>query len=186
MPVISSSPSGATYAALSAVLCHDVTMSDPVVATTSIAASPQRIWDLVSDVTRMGEWSPETTSCRWESPVRGAQVGSRFSGSNRRGWRRWATSCTVTAADPGRLFSFRVTSLGMRVAEWSYAMASITAVGDAKEGCELIETMVDERKFPMRIIGLLATGVADRSTHNHEGMVKTLAAIKRVAETPTS
>jgi uncharacterized protein YndB with AHSA1/START domain len=158
-------------------------MSDPVVVTTSISAPPQRVWDLVSDVTRMGEWSPETTSCRWESAAGGVQVGTRFSGSNRNGWRRWATSCTVTGADPGRLFSFEVTSLGMRVAEWSYTMAS---VNEGVEGCELTETMVDQRKLPMRIIGQLATGVGDRTTHNREGMVKTLAAIKRVAETAAS
>lgn len=27
-----------------------------------VAAAPQRVWDLVAEVTHMGEWSPETTS----------------------------------------------------------------------------------------------------------------------------
>jgi uncharacterized protein YndB with AHSA1/START domain len=155
-------------------------MPDPVAVSTSVASPPQRVWELVSDVTRMGEWSPETTSCRWESQADGAQVGARFTGRNRRGVYRWATSCTVTAAVPGRLFAFEVTSLGMRVAEWTYALTP------AGEGCELTETMVDRRALPMRIIGRLATGVSDRMTHNREGMLKTLAALKRVAETPAS
>jgi hypothetical protein len=155
-------------------------MAESVIEKAVIAASAQRVWGLVSDVTRMGEWSPETTSCRWESQADSAQVGARFSGSNRIGWRRWATSCTVTAADPGRLFAFEVTSLGMRVAEWSYALAP------NGEGCELTETMVDQRALPMRLIGRLSTGVGDRMTHNRDGMIKTLAAIKRVAETPAS
>ena len=158
-------------------------MAESVVERAAIAAPPRRVWDLISDVTRMGEWSPETTSCRWESPADGAQVGARFSGSNRHGRRRWATSCTVTAADPGRLFAFEVTSLGMRVAEWSYALVPM---GDTGGGCELTETMVDQRALPMRIIGRLATGVGDRVTHNRAGMVKTLAAIKRAAESSAS
>jgi uncharacterized protein YndB with AHSA1/START domain len=152
---------------------------DPVVEKTSIAAPPLQVWELVSDVTRMGEWSPETTSCRWEKVATGAQVGARFSGSNRNGRRRWATSCLVTAADPGRLFVFEVSSLGLRVAEWSYALE---VDGD---GCTLTETMVDQRGPAMRVIGRWGTGVADRATHNRAGMVKTLAALKRVAESST-
>ncbi|MQA13303.1 MAG: hypothetical protein GEV09_03775 [Pseudonocardiaceae bacterium] len=29
--------------------------------TVQLAAAPERVWELVSDITRMGEWSPENT-----------------------------------------------------------------------------------------------------------------------------
>src|SRR5579884_2703864 len=85
-----------------------------------IAAPAQMLYDLVSDVTRMGEWSPETTSCRWVGGATGPRVGARFRGSNRNGWRRWSTSCTVVTADPGARFSFDVYLPGVAVSRWTY------------------------------------------------------------------
>jgi ligand-binding SRPBCC domain-containing protein len=151
-------------------------MADRVMEKTVITAPALAVWELVSDVSRMGEWSPETTSCAWEKGSAGAQVGARFSGRNRNGRYRWSTSCTVTAADPGRLFTFEVSSFGLRVAEWSYALAPD---GD---GCVLTEHVLDQRGRAMRLIGRVGTGVSDRMSHNREGMVRTLAAIKQTAE----
>src|SRR5690349_14065289 len=85
-----------------------------------IAAEPKVLYDLVSDVTRMGEWSPETASCRWIGGAPGREVGARFVGANRAGWRRWATTCTVRAADPGERFEFEVTFGPLPVATWAY------------------------------------------------------------------
>jgi hypothetical protein len=55
-------------------------MSLQVETSRSIAATPERVYTPVSDVTKMGEWSPEATSCRW--PGAGP---ARF---GRRGWAR--------------------------------------------------------------------------------------------------
>jgi hypothetical protein len=72
-----------------------------------IAADPQAVYELVSDVTRIGERSPECRSARWESGEPAA-VGSVFRGRNRVGWAaRWSRRCEVTAAQPGRMFAFR-------------------------------------------------------------------------------
>jgi len=61
-------------------------------------ATPEEVWALVSDVTRMGSWSPETTACRWVGGASGPSVGARFRGTNKRGPLLWQTTCTVTAA----------------------------------------------------------------------------------------
>lgn len=100
-----------------------------------IAAAPERVWALVADITRMGEWSPHTVEARWVDPVgsgsgRGATegsgagptVGRRFTGTNRLPVvRRWTSTATVTACDPGRRFAFAV---GQRAEDpntrWSY------------------------------------------------------------------
>jgi uncharacterized protein YndB with AHSA1/START domain len=151
-------------------------MPEPVSEKTFIAAPAHRVWSLVSDVTRMGEWSPETRSCQWKGGANGPEAGAKFSGRNRRGHRVWATSCVVTEADPGRAFAFRVSSFGMPIAQWSYE------VTDAPGGCELTESTVDRRGLPMFVLGPLVSGVRERADHNRAGIVRTLAAIKAAAE----
>ena len=72
-----------------------------------VTASPQAIYDLVSDVTRIGERSPECRSASWESGTPGT-VGAVFRGRNRWGLlARWSRRCEVTEAEPGRAFAFR-------------------------------------------------------------------------------
>ena len=151
-------------------------MVEPVRESMTIAAAPQQVWELVSDVTRMGDWSPETHSCEWKGSAKGPRPGAQFTGANRNGRRRWSTTCVVTCAEPGQRFAFEVSSFGLPVAAWSYEMVA------TEDGCRLTETMVDRRQAPMRVIGKLATGVSDRATHNRETIRKTLAAIKAAAE----
>lgn len=67
-----------------------------------IAASPDLVWSLVSDVTRMGEWSPETERGVWLKGATGPTVGARFKGENQLGKKSWATVCEVVDAEPGR------------------------------------------------------------------------------------
>ncbi|HAS09465.1 MAG TPA: SRPBCC family protein, partial [Acidimicrobiaceae bacterium] len=55
-------------------------MSD-VSVSREIAAPPQRVWELISDITRMGEWSPETTGGKWLKGATGPAVGARFRGT---------------------------------------------------------------------------------------------------------
>src|SRR3712207_6783594 len=108
-----------------------------------MSADPRDVYDLVSDVTRMGEWSPETTSCRWVSGKPGT-VGARFRGTNRHGLARWTTTCTVTAADPGRRFAFDVTFGPWAISEWVYELENTS------QGCRVTESWTDRRSFAMR------------------------------------
>lgn len=72
-----------------------------------IAADPRAVYDVVSDVTRIGERSPECRSAAWEQGLPGS-AGAVFRGRNRWGRAaRWSRRCLVTEADPGRLFAFR-------------------------------------------------------------------------------
>ncbi len=72
-----------------------------------VEADPQRVYDLVSDVTRIGERSPECHAAAWESGEPGV-VGAVFRGRNRWGVSaRWSRRCVVTEAEPGRRFTFR-------------------------------------------------------------------------------
>lgn len=86
-----------------------------------IAAPPEKVYELVSDITRMGEWSPECRSCAWARGAMGPTVGARFKASNkgRRG-PPWFNTPTVTAAEPGREFAFNRSGPGMGSYTWRY------------------------------------------------------------------
>jgi Polyketide cyclase / dehydrase and lipid transport len=88
--------------------------------TRRIAAPASTIWRLVSDVTRMGDWSPETTAATWSKGANGPTLGARFSGKNRNGRKTWSTVCTVDECEPDRTFGFAVVAGPLKVAHWSY------------------------------------------------------------------
>jgi uncharacterized protein YndB with AHSA1/START domain len=69
------------------------------------------VFDAITDITRMGEWSPECVACRWADGVDGSRVGAVFSGDNvaKVGpltLKRWTTSSEVTAYEPATVFEF--------------------------------------------------------------------------------
>ncbi|MFE3517515.1 SRPBCC family protein [Streptomyces sp. NPDC059166] len=112
-----------------------------------IRAAPSAVYDQVSDPTAMGRWSPENLGARVLGERRSAHVGMVFEGRNKRGSFRWTTRCTVTAADPGERFAFRVHAIGARrpllpgaIALWEYHF-------EAVDGCTLVtETWTDNRR----------------------------------------
>jgi hypothetical protein len=89
-------------------------------AQVEIEGAADALYDLVSDVTRMGEWSPETTRCRWIDGASGPEVGARFRGTNRKGLALWATKVQVVVADPGRELAFVTSHRGQDMTRWSY------------------------------------------------------------------
>src|SRR5271155_2790011 len=87
-----------------------------------MAAPPHQVWDLLSDVTRIGRYSPETFEAEWLDGATGPAVGARFRGHVRRNGRGpvYWTSCTVVACDPGREFVFGVGPPGAALSTWGY------------------------------------------------------------------
>jgi hypothetical protein len=142
-----------------------------------MAAPADRVWGLVSDVTRVGEFSPETFEAEWLDGATGPQVGARFRGHVRRngvGPVYW-TVCTVTASDPGREFAFSVGGPGGTVVNtWRYELAPTDGGTDVTESFALPDTL------PMRLYWLVAGPVRGRV--NRHGMRATLERIKAVVE----
>jgi polyketide cyclase/dehydrase/lipid transport protein len=150
-------------------------MSD-VAVSRHVAAEPAAVWQLVGDPTRMGEWSPEAVSQQWLDGATGPEVGARFRGANRIGWRRWSTVCTVVAWTPGREVGWDVSSKGLAVSRWTYRLLPD---GD---GTLLVEEFTDRRGALMRLIGLTVRGVSDVTTHNRATMIATLERIATAAQ----
>jgi hypothetical protein len=145
---------------------------------TFIAAPPERVYALVADLPRMGEWSPETAGVSWLGGARVAAPGARFAGHNRIGaLRRWSTKGTVAVAEPARELTFDIASLfGLPVARWSYQIAPEAG------GCRVTESTEDRRGAFIRWVGVVVTGVRDRASHNRESMRVTLERLKAAAE----
>jgi uncharacterized protein YndB with AHSA1/START domain len=143
-----------------------------------IDATAERIWDMVADVSRMGEWSPECFRCRWIGSRKGPEVGARFVGFNRAGWRIWATPNVVVEAERGRVFAWRTVGNG---SIWSYRMAP----DPGGEGTVVTES----RQLPSRrpALAALTLRVFFRGTDRHdermrEGIRRTLERLKAAAE----
>jgi hypothetical protein len=147
-------------------------------ASIRIAASPEDVYDMVSDVTRMGEWSPVCTACWWDEGVTGPAVGAWFTGHNELAGRDpWETRSQVVAADPGREFAFVV---GGTWARWGY---TFTPAGGGTEVTESWHFLPDGlTRFDDRYGDDAARQVALRAAAARSGIPATLAALKRSAE----
>lgn len=142
-----------------------------------MAAPAGRVWDLVADITRIGEFSPETFEAEWLDGAAAPGVGVRFRGHVRRNGRGpvYWTTCTVTASDPGREFAFSVAGPGgVTLNTWRYELRPVTQGTDVTESFEL-PAMLGTRLYWM------LAGRARRRT-NLDGMRVTLERIKAVAE----
>ena len=77
-----------------------------VVVSRTVSADPARVFAMVSDLPRMGEWSPENRGGEWIKGATGPGMGARFKGRNSNGKRSWSTVVEVNGFDPGRRISF--------------------------------------------------------------------------------
>lgn len=97
-------------------------------ASIEINASPESVYGMVSDITRMGEWSPEAVGGRWMDGGTG-QVGDWFMGENEAPGRTWERECQVAAASAGEEFTFVVGGMEKNCTWWSYEMQPTEAGG---------------------------------------------------------
>src|SRR3954468_19888171 len=88
-------------------------------------ATPEAVWALVSDVTQIGRFSPETFEAEWLDGATGPALGGKFRGHvkrNQKGPIYW-TTCEVTESEPGRVFEFQVLTGGKPTNTWRYEIA---------------------------------------------------------------
>ena len=139
-----------------------------------IAAPPTVIYDLISDVTRMGDWSPECIRASWLDGATAAAEGVRFKGDNKLGFATWSTKPTITKAQRGEVFEFKVPKDYGPL--WRY---EFTAEGT---GTRVVESM-HQQKPTNGFIRFLQrrNGVHDRAAHLADGMRMTLDRVAAAA-----
>jgi uncharacterized protein YndB with AHSA1/START domain len=89
-----------------------------------VPISRERMWDLITAVDRIGEWSPETAGAQWSDGTQGPQAGGRFSGYNRfpSGFESTVT-CVVTESAPRVSFAWDVLDdAGQVGSSWRYEL----------------------------------------------------------------
>ncbi|MGY6501333.1 MAG: SRPBCC family protein [Acidimicrobiales bacterium] len=143
-------------------------MADKIEITRDIAASPEAVFAAISDVTRMGEWSPECHTCEWHEDVDGPAVGATFDGHNRNGDKEWTTQGKVIEADPGRAFAFECSMFDFHFSTWGYR------IEPTETGCRVTEWSEDLRPESAMEFSKEMSGVDDRAGRNHETISATL------------
>lgn len=144
-----------------------------------IEASPQALYDVVADVTRTPELSPEVVSCEWMDGATGPAVGVRFRAKNHAGrGPDWHNVPVITVADRGREFAFSRTEKGAGTVVWRYVF---TADGTGTRVTESYEVTRPITIFGWFIIGVLY-GNKDRRGDLRRGMTMTLQRLAALTE----
>lgn len=149
-------------------------MAAPLLRTEiEINAPASTVWALVSDFSRMPEWSPQ---CRMMKALGPLRVGTRTINLNRRKRLFWPTTCTVTEVVPEKKLAFRVDANG---SVWSYELEP-TAQGTrlvesrhAEKGLSTVSTFLQDK-----VMG----GLSSFERELVDGMDLSLARIKAAAE----
>jgi Polyketide cyclase / dehydrase and lipid transport len=141
-----------------------------------VARSPEDLYDMVADVTRMGEWSPVCKACWWEDGA-GPRAGAWFTGRNEVPGRAWETRSVVVAADRGLEFAFVVGGSWVR---WGYTFAAVDGGTQVTESWEFLPDGL--ARFRDRFGTDAPVQIADRAEDARSGIPATLAAIKKAAE----
>ena len=143
-----------------------------------VDASPDAVYELVADVTRIGEFSPECRRAEWLGDARGPAPGARFRGRNVGSKvARWSRVCEVVTAEPGREFSFRTVPTWAYPDStlWSYRFAPSGGGTDVTESYEVV-------KLPPRFLIALYRRMLPHHMDMRPHMQRTLEAMKQVAE----
>lgn len=144
-----------------------------------IDAAPQVIYDLISDVTRTPEYSPEVVKCTWIKGATGPAAGARFKAINHAGRvPDWPNKPIVTIAEPGRVFAFERTEVGGGTIEWRYVLE---AQGTGTHVTESYTVLKQVNMLGWFIIDTLA-GLKDRRSDLHNGMAESLDRIAKIVE----
>lgn len=143
---------------------------------TVIASTPEQMYDLVADLPRMGEWSPECLALEWLDGSNGPVEGATFEGHNvggPKGVMKWSRKGRVLTAERGREFSFCTEEGGKESTIWRYSFEPV-------EGGVRVTESYDVRWIPTwaRIVDVPTNRVKEL----REGMTHTLAQLKAAAE----
>ena len=144
-----------------------------------IRATPAALYDLVTDITRTPEFSPNIARAEWIGGATGPAVGARFKAhpTPRRG-RAPSNKPVVTVANPASEFAFRRTVPLAGTVEWRYRFVPENGATRVIESYTVIKPITALGWF---IIGTIY-GEKDRKTTLRADMHETLRRIKAAIE----
>ena len=126
----------------------------------TVDAEPDAVWDVVRDVTRVGEWSHECVDVAWLDGATAAIPGARFRGRNKQGIFRWGRVCEIVSAEPYELVWRTVpTALYPDSTEWKIRLQG---VGNATQIEQLFRVLRGPKLLALAY-GLLLPAHRDRT-----------------------
>ena len=149
----------------------------------TVAAPPEQVYAIVSDVTRIGELSPVCAEGKWSEGAADAKAGGWFTGHNKIGEFTWDTQCRIDVADAGKEFTF--TNCGatgdVELVRWGYRFEPD---GDGTKVTETWQVLPAYPDFvrgdnPDMDVKARIDGMAQMA---RDGIKDTLANLKRVVE----
>ena len=143
----------------------------------TVNASAETLYDLVSDITRTGEWSPVCTSCWWDDEAMAGQLGAKFTGRNELPHRTWESRSQVVVAERGQEFAWEV---GDGFVRWGYILTPAETGTILSETWEFLPSGI--AMFEEKYGNNAYIQIAERTQQALDGIPVTLAAIKRIAE----
>ncbi len=151
-------------------------MTPDIEVSRDISASSSAVFAALTDILRMGEWSPENDRNEWNEGFDHAEVGAKFTGHNRNGDKEWTTESEIVELVADERFFFDCNSRGFVFAKWGYTIESTDA------GCRVTEFTQDLRPEAALERSAEISGVADRAAHNRAGMEATLESLAAALE----
>lgn len=147
--------------------------------TIHIDATPDAVYALIADVTRMPEFSPEVRRCTWLDGATGPAVGARFAAVNKvkRG-PAWTNKPVVTTVEPAHEFAFSRTEAFAGTVAWRYRFEPEDGGTRVIESYEVTKPLT---WFGWFIIEKIFGG-RDRRAALHDGMRQTLERLRTTAE----
>ncbi|MGV1003808.1 MAG: SRPBCC family protein [Candidatus Nanopelagicales bacterium] len=157
--------------------------SPTVEVSTWIDATPERVWDVASDIHEMAESSQELQRVEWTDGAMGPGLGARFIGYNQHSsLGEWSTVSQVVEYEPMRVFAWAVSDPGNPSATWRLRMApegsgtrlwSWMQMGPAPSGLSLAIAAMPDKEEKVVFV---------RMREFETGMLATLDYLKRRAE----
>lgn len=146
---------------------------------TVVAAAPDEVYELVADVTRTPEFSPDVVRIRWLDGATGPAVGARFEAVNRsQHGKTWRNRPMVTTAEPGREFAFARTEPFAGTIVWRYRFEPADGGTRVTESYEVARPI---SRFGWFVIEKLFRA-GDRRAALRAGMQTTLERLRAAAE----
>ena len=139
-----------------------------------IGAPPDVVFALISDLKRMGEFSPENTGGEWLGKATGPRLGARFKGTNARDGDHWSTTAKITTYEPPSLFAFEVTWKRFAISRWEFRIEA------TPNGSRVTESWRDRRNPIIRKDGDSDGFV--RAEYTKESIRTTLGRLKSACE----
>lgn len=154
-------------------------MSERIEVSRDVAASPEAVFDLVTDIHRLSEWSPEIVGCEWCDDATGPAVGATYDGHNRGTVdpsKTWTTQARITEFERPTTYTFECRSRDFHYATWGYR------IEPTDDGCRVTEWTEDLRPEAALVRSVSISGVEDRAAYNRESMATTLDRLAAVVE----